>query len=73
VDSFACPHGKYTQQTIAILKEHSFICACTTRQAIARPFEDAMALPRLSIKNWDRDEFKARLAKGLSQREPAMR
>ena len=31
VKSFAYPHGKYTQQTISVVREAGFICACSNR------------------------------------------
>jgi peptidoglycan/xylan/chitin deacetylase (PgdA/CDA1 family) len=66
VDTFAYPHGKHTPEAIDILKEHGFAAACTTRPAVASPYDDAMTLPRLTVRNWDRDAFRDRLTRWLA-------
>jgi peptidoglycan/xylan/chitin deacetylase (PgdA/CDA1 family) len=67
VDTFAYPHGRHTPEAIGILKEHGFVAACTTRPAVAGPLDDSMTLPRLTVRNWDMETFRGRLASWLSQ------
>lgn len=66
VDSFAYPHGKYTPETIRLLRDRGFVVACSTLQTAVKGDADPMLMPRLVIKNWDRDEFKLRLSKWIA-------
>lgn len=66
VDTFAYPHGKHTPEAVEILKQNGFVAACTTRPAVAGPDDDPMTLPRLTVRNWDREAFRDRLAEWLS-------
>lgn len=64
VDSFAYPHGSYTDETISILKEAGFSCACSSDTAIVSREADVFRLPRFSMRDWNGDEFH-RWLKGL--------
>jgi peptidoglycan/xylan/chitin deacetylase (PgdA/CDA1 family) len=66
VDTFAYPHGKYTQDSIRLLETHGFICACTTREAAVDATSSLFELPRVVVKNWDREIFRARVQKWLA-------
>jgi peptidoglycan/xylan/chitin deacetylase (PgdA/CDA1 family) len=65
VDTFAYPHGKFTPDSIRLLETHGFICACTTREAAVDAQSSQFELPRVVVKNWNREIFKARVQKWL--------
>lgn len=50
VTTFAYPAGKYSDITIALVRQAGFTSAVTTNYGIASPDDDAYALPRLRIK-----------------------
>jgi peptidoglycan/xylan/chitin deacetylase (PgdA/CDA1 family) len=66
VTTFAYPHGKYDNDTIAILEERGFVCACTTRETVVSPSDDVRLLPRLQVRNWSGDEFAAKVSQWLA-------
>lgn len=61
VESFAYPHGRHDDETLAALRDGGFITACTTREEAVRPDCDPLLLPRIAVKNWDSQEFAARI------------
>lgn len=63
IASFAYPHGKYNAATLEILAGLDFECACTTEQKAVTRAENAMLLPRIVIRNWNRADFTAKLEK----------
>ncbi len=62
VVSFAYPHGDFNPDTVQILRQLKFSCACTTNIGrVARecsPFE----LPRVQVENWDGNQFEKHLS-----------
>lgn len=58
VTSFAYPHGSYTQETITILRESGFICACTSDPSAVWQNASSFELPRLGVRDWDQNTFK---------------
>ena len=65
VTSFAYPHGEYSRETLSIVKEAGFSCACTTKQRATRPIVNGLELPRFQIEDWDGEEFLKRLRAGF--------
>jgi peptidoglycan/xylan/chitin deacetylase (PgdA/CDA1 family) len=63
VRSFAYPYGDYTKDTIAVVREAGFTCACSTNKGSVKRQSDRFQLPRVGVKDWDRDEFARRLAR----------
>jgi peptidoglycan/xylan/chitin deacetylase (PgdA/CDA1 family) len=64
VNSFAFPHGlksDYTQETIAIVREAGFDCACAAFPGIVRGGADAHQLPRFVVRDDDGDMLAERL------------
>jgi peptidoglycan/xylan/chitin deacetylase (PgdA/CDA1 family) len=60
--SFAYPHGDYTTQTSALVKEAGFTSACTTYAQSARRACDRFLLPRFQVGDWDGEEFARQLS-----------
>ena len=64
VSSFAYPHGSYTDETISLVREAGFGCACSSDAAVVLPGADGFRLPRFVVRDWDGEEF-YRWLKGL--------
>jgi peptidoglycan/xylan/chitin deacetylase (PgdA/CDA1 family) len=65
VVSFAYPHGNYSQETVALVKQAGFTRACTTNNGTVRHnsnFSD-FELSRVVVEDCDGDEFAKRLSK----------
>jgi peptidoglycan/xylan/chitin deacetylase (PgdA/CDA1 family) len=64
VTSFAYPHGlrsDYTLETVAMVREAGFECACAAFAGACRRGSDLFQLPRCMVSNVDGDEFARRL------------
>jgi hypothetical protein len=69
--NFAYPHGNYSQETTALVREAGFTSACTTYPRTVRrcdaPKEppqggDRFKLPRVVVEDWDGEEFAKQLS-----------
>jgi len=65
VTTFAYPHGKFNDETVSILKNNKFHCACTTRESGVERSTDPMLLPRYTVRDWTKEEFRAKLSTWL--------
>jgi peptidoglycan/xylan/chitin deacetylase (PgdA/CDA1 family) len=65
VHSFAYPFGTYQQETIALVEDAGFNCACTTVEESVWPGDRRFQLPRFEVRNWSGDEFEKRLLRWL--------
>lgn len=64
VNSFAYPHGSpshYTVETVSIVRDAGFACACSSLPGIVRRGTDRFQLPRLLVRDWDGEAFESRL------------
>jgi peptidoglycan/xylan/chitin deacetylase (PgdA/CDA1 family) len=61
VTSFAYPHGSYTRETLAIVRDAGFSSACSTHHAVVQRGTDHFQLPRIAVRDWDGEQFKASL------------
>jgi peptidoglycan/xylan/chitin deacetylase (PgdA/CDA1 family) len=61
VNSFAYPYGGHTAETVGLVREIGFACACSTVSAGVAPNADPFRLPRLAVQDWDGEEFSRHL------------
>jgi peptidoglycan/xylan/chitin deacetylase (PgdA/CDA1 family) len=57
VISFAYPHGSYTQETLAVVRDAGFTCACSSDTTVVRRGADHFRLPRVVARDWDGETF----------------
>lgn len=65
VRSFAYPFGTlsdYTSETVSLVKQIGFDCACSNFKEVVQPGADLFQLPRLIVRDWNREEFANRVA-----------
>ncbi len=63
-NTFCYPSGRYTEETVNLVKEAGYVAAVTTRDGIANQDSSLFELPRVRIKNVDLETFANRV-KGL--------
>ncbi len=64
VRSFAYPYGArkdYTVETVEIVRQAGFVCACANYPGMAQIDTDVFQLPRILVRDWDGDEFARRI------------
>ena len=64
VESFAYPYGTrddYTRDSVQIVKQTNFSCACSNFTGVVQPRTSLYELPRVVVRDWDGDEFERRL------------
>jgi len=69
VNSFAYPYGSktdYTRQSVALVEEAGFHCACANFPEAVWPESSVFELPRLVVRDWDGEEFLKHLRLWLS-------
>jgi peptidoglycan/xylan/chitin deacetylase (PgdA/CDA1 family) len=57
VSGFAYPHGKFTDETQAIVQGMGFMYACSSNQELVWQSQQRYALPRFWPKDWSGDQF----------------
>jgi peptidoglycan/xylan/chitin deacetylase (PgdA/CDA1 family) len=55
--SFAFPFGSSSRETVAIVRDEGFACACSTRADVVSIGTDYFQLPRLCVRDWDGERF----------------
>lgn len=64
--SFAYPYGGtsvYTVETVDLIREIGYECACSTSAQVVVANADRFQLPRVMVTNWDGEEFSKRLSR----------
>lgn len=59
--SFSYPYGDYTPETMALVKDAGFSCACSSHAGGVLLNSDHFQLPRLQVPDWDGEEFEKQL------------
>lgn len=57
VTGFAYPNGSSSQETLAIVRESGYACACASHNDVVRRGSDLFCLPRFWIPDWDGEAF----------------
>lgn len=68
VPSFCYPHGAYSAQTVALVKDAAFTSACSVVSRPLGPDADPFQLPRVHAGDWNGEEFGRRLRGSLTLR-----
>jgi peptidoglycan/xylan/chitin deacetylase (PgdA/CDA1 family) len=63
VRSFAYPYGDFTPETVALVQEAGFDRACSTIAARVQPKSDRFQLPRVEVRDWNREAFAKKLSR----------
>jgi peptidoglycan/xylan/chitin deacetylase (PgdA/CDA1 family) len=63
VTSFSYPYGNRSAETVGIVREAGFACACSTLADVVRASTNRFRLPRVQAQDWDREEFATRLSR----------
>ncbi len=61
VTSFAYPFGDHTAQTVPLVREAGFTCACATLETTVWRRSDCFQFPRFEVQNWSGEKFKNQL------------
>lgn len=61
VTSFSYPFGNYTEETIHLVQEAEFTCACSAVEETVWRHSDCFQLPRFEVQNWNGEEFERKL------------
>lgn len=63
VTSFSYPFGEYAPETVSVVREVGFSCACSIIPDVVWRDSDRFLLPRFAVDNWSGEEFEERLKK----------
>lgn len=63
VTSFAYPFGDYTEETVPLIPEAGFACACSVVQDRVWWQSDCFEFPRFGVENWTGEEFHKQLTR----------
>lgn len=61
VTSFAYPYGLLTAETVTVVRESGFACACSSFADVVWRGTDRFQLPRVLVRDWDGETFASRL------------
>jgi peptidoglycan/xylan/chitin deacetylase (PgdA/CDA1 family) len=68
--SFSYPYGDYTPETMALVKDAGFSCACSSHAGGVLLNSDHFQLPRLQVPDWDGEEFEKQLLTWFTEQCP---
>jgi peptidoglycan/xylan/chitin deacetylase (PgdA/CDA1 family) len=63
VDAFSHPFGEYAAETVSLVREAGFSCACSVIPDVVWQDSDRFLFPRFAVNDWNGQEFKQRLEK----------
>jgi len=58
-------HSRYIEETVAIVREAGYTCACSTAVKPVESDTDLFQLPRIEVHDWNGEEFAERLSRWL--------
>lgn len=61
VNCFSYPYGLHSDETVKIVRETGFSCACACLDRSVRQSSDLFRLPRLMVEDWSGEKFETRL------------
>jgi peptidoglycan/xylan/chitin deacetylase (PgdA/CDA1 family) len=67
VTSFSYPYGNLSAQTLDIVREAGFSCACSTHADIVGRLTERFQLPRVEVRDWGGEEFARQLSMWFSK------
>jgi peptidoglycan/xylan/chitin deacetylase (PgdA/CDA1 family) len=62
ITGFSYPHGRYTEDTLHILKDCGFAFACTVIPRLMERTTNFLEIPRLQVEDWDCNHFEKQLS-----------
>jgi peptidoglycan/xylan/chitin deacetylase (PgdA/CDA1 family) len=62
VSSFAYPYGRYTEDTVNLVRASGFLSACAAEGTVTQAKTDLFQLPRCPVQDWDGTQFERLLA-----------
>lgn len=66
VAAFSYPYGSYTEETLSLVHDAGFGCACSATTGIVTPHTDPFRLPRFHVQDWDGEQFEKQLFRWIS-------
>jgi peptidoglycan/xylan/chitin deacetylase (PgdA/CDA1 family) len=61
--SFAYPYGDFDRESVRLVAQAGFVCACRADGSFVRRGSDRFAIPRLFVGNWDSDRLARQLGR----------
>ena len=61
VDMFAYPFGAYCPETVPLVEQADFLCACTTLEETLWKKTSPYEIPRFDVGNWSAEIFERRI------------
>jgi peptidoglycan/xylan/chitin deacetylase (PgdA/CDA1 family) len=66
VTSFSYPYGILSEETVGVVREAGFSCACSTRAGVVKLSTERFQLPRVEVQDWNGEEFARQLSSWFS-------
>jgi peptidoglycan/xylan/chitin deacetylase (PgdA/CDA1 family) len=66
VTSFSYPFGNLSEQTVGIVREAGYSCACSTQADVVRLSTERFQLPRVEVQDCNGEEFARQLSRWFS-------
>lgn len=66
IDSFSYPFGRYTEETVSLVRSEGFTSACSVTHGLVGIGADCLLLPRFSVLDWSGKEFEDHLLRWLN-------
>ena len=67
ITSFSYPYGDLTPETMALVKDAGFSCACSSHAGVVLLHSDHYQLPRIQVPNMDGEEFERQLLRWFAE------